>query len=246
MLRKEIRALTRQPRRATCGSRPAAPWYGWSSRTTWPRRVTGDALVRAGRAAACGRWSAGTSSARARRCSVERTFLRWDRTGARPSGRPATTGRDRRSTNYPGPCCAGRASGRAQLRLVAPGRRGGGPGRQVLGRGHNEHRPTEYAPYLDGDPRNEFSRGVRIDLSTAIHAEAAVVARAAGDGLTPAGRRPVRVDLPVPGLRPADRRGRLRAGATSPARTRCWTATRCCGPPGVELIWVDPADPDEG
>jgi dCMP deaminase len=57
----------------------------------------------------------------------------------------------------------------------------------VLAVAHNEHRPTEYSPYLDGDPRNEFSRGVRADLSTALHAEAAVVARAARDGLGLAG-----------------------------------------------------------
>ena len=29
------------------------------------------------------------------------------------------------------------------------------------------------------------------------------------------------------------------AGATSPDRTPCWTATRCYARPGVELIWVD-------
>jgi dCMP deaminase len=56
-------------------------------------------------------------------------------------------------------------------------------GGTVLASAYNQHHPTEYAPYLDGDPRNNFSRGERVDLSTAIHAEAAIVARAARDGL---------------------------------------------------------------
>ena len=52
----------------------------------------------------------------------------------------------------------------------------------ILGAAWNHHRPTEYAPYVDGDPRDAFSRGVRADLSTAIHAEASVVAQAARGG----------------------------------------------------------------
>lgn len=44
---------------------------------------------------------------------------------------------------------------------------------------HNQHLPTELEPYFSGDPRADFSRGVHIELSTAIHAEAALVARAA-------------------------------------------------------------------
>lgn len=49
----------------------------------------------------------------------------------------------------------------------------------ILGTAWNRHHPSEYSPYLDGDPRDGFERGVRADLSTAIHAEAAVVAQAA-------------------------------------------------------------------
>ena len=55
-------------------------------------------------------------------------------------------------------------------------------GGEILGAAWNHHRPTEYAPYIDGDPRDGFSRGVRADLSTAIHAEASVVAQAARAG----------------------------------------------------------------
>ena len=56
------------------------------------------------------------------------------------------------------------------------------PGAQILGAAWNHHHPTEYAPYTDGDPRDNFSRGVRADLSTAMHAEASVIARAARSG----------------------------------------------------------------
>ena len=55
-------------------------------------------------------------------------------------------------------------------------------GEEIIGAAWNHHCPTEYAPYTDGDPRDGFSRGVRADLSTAIHAEASVVAQAARAG----------------------------------------------------------------
>ena len=55
-------------------------------------------------------------------------------------------------------------------------------GDEILGAAWNHHCPTEYAPYIDGDPRDGFSRGVRADLSTAIHAEASVIAQAARAG----------------------------------------------------------------
>jgi len=55
-------------------------------------------------------------------------------------------------------------------------------GEEILGAAWNHHGPTEYAPYVDGDPRDGFGRGVRADLSTAIHAEASVVAQAARAG----------------------------------------------------------------
>lgn len=58
---------------------------------------------------------------------------------------------------------------------------------RVLVEGHNRHLPSEHSPYADGDPRNEYRRGVAIELTTALHAEAAVVARAARDGVSLAG-----------------------------------------------------------
>ena len=55
---------------------------------------------------------------------------------------------------------------------------------KILAEARNHHHPSEYSPYVDGDPRNEFRRGLRADLSTAIHAEAAVVAEAAREGFS--------------------------------------------------------------
>ncbi|HCC84753.1 MAG TPA: deoxycytidylate deaminase [Candidatus Pacebacteria bacterium] len=60
------------------------------------------------------------------------------------------------------------------------------PGREIL-RAFNHHVPSEQQPYIDGDPRAEFHQGDHIDLSTAIHAEADLIARAALEGLSLAG-----------------------------------------------------------
>ncbi|OHA84537.1 MAG: hypothetical protein A2591_04175 [Candidatus Yonathbacteria bacterium RIFOXYD1_FULL_52_36] len=43
----------------------------------------------------------------------------------------------------------------------------------------NEARPSEYRPYIEGDPRSNFNAGEHIDISNALHAERAVVAWAA-------------------------------------------------------------------
>ena len=70
---------------------------------------------------------------------------------------------------------------------------------QVLAVEHNRHLPTDYSPYLDGDPRNAFRRGVQPELSTALHAEAAVVARAAREGLSLRGADLHVTTFPCPG-----------------------------------------------
>jgi dCMP deaminase len=56
-------------------------------------------------------------------------------------------------------------------------------GGQVLALAHNRHVPHELMPYAFGDPRMFAKRGVAIEISTALHAEAAVVAEAAKRGL---------------------------------------------------------------
>lgn len=43
----------------------------------------------------------------------------------------------------------------------------------------NRHMPNEQTPYIDGDPRSDFGRGECFELSSAFHAEAALVAHIA-------------------------------------------------------------------
>jgi dCMP deaminase len=172
----------------------------------------------------------------------ERTFLRWDR-GWAQAQRPA---------GYDGVVAAGEVARDLTRLAVVAAEHSSDWWRQVgavavrdgevLAAAYNRHHPTEYSPYLDGDPRNEFSRGVRIDLSTALHAEAAVVARAARDGLPLAGAELYVSTFPCPGC------ARLVAEA---GFARCYFA----GPyslldgdavlraAGVELLWVDVGEP---
>ncbi len=41
----------------------------------------------------------------------------------------------------------------------------------------------EHKPWIEGDPRNVFNRGVAIEMSTFMHAEARLIAKAAKDGI---------------------------------------------------------------
>jgi dCMP deaminase len=112
----------------------------------------------------------------------DRTFLRWDRDWSR-AGRPV---------DYTGVVSSDAAARELLARAAAEADLSSDWWRQVgallardgevLAVAHNAHRPTEYTPYVDGDPRDNFSRGVEIELSTAIHAEARLVAWAARTG----------------------------------------------------------------
>jgi dCMP deaminase len=169
----------------------------------------------------------------------ERTFLRWDRAWSTTTERPA---------DFDGKVTADEVSVRFARLAMTESQHSSDWWRQVgavavrdgvvLGVAHNEHRPTGYSPYINGDPRNDFSRGVRPDLSTALHAEAAIVARAARTGLSLAG-----ADLHVSTF-PCPACARL---ITEAGFARCYFV----GPyamldgdailkaAGVELIWVD-------
>jgi dCMP deaminase len=111
-------------------------------------------------------------------------------------------------------------------------------GAEILGAAWNRHAPTEYAPYVDGDPRDNFSRGVRADLSTAAHAEASVIARAARDGIRLAGADIYVTTFPCPAC------ARLIAES---AFRRCYftgaysvlEGDQVLRAAGVELSWVD-------
>jgi dCMP deaminase len=109
---------------------------------------------------------------------------------------------------------------------------------RVLGSAWNHHQPTEYAPYLNGDPRDAFERGIRADLSTAIHAEAALIAGAARNGVSLAGADLYTTTFPCPAC------ARLIAEA---GFVRCYFSgqysvldgEQTLRAKGISLIWVD-------
>lgn len=112
------------------------------------------------------------------------TFLRWDREWSK-AGRPLGYDGEVSADEYARRMqkLARRASGRSsdwwrQVGAIAV------KDDEIIAEAHNRHLPTEYSPYIDGDPRNNFSRGVETDLTTALHAEAAIVAWAAREGVS--------------------------------------------------------------
>jgi dCMP deaminase len=168
----------------------------------------------------------------------DRTFLRWDRDWATATspvdfdGEVTAAGLPRELLGR-AQALAGRSSDWwRQVGAVAA--RGG----QVLGCAWNHHHPTEYAPYLSGDPRDAFERGIRADLSTAIHAEASLIAAAARDGTSLAGADLYTTTFPCPAC------ARLIAEA---GFVRCYFAGRysvldgeqTLRAKGISLIWVD-------
>jgi dCMP deaminase len=165
----------------------------------------------------------------------ERTFLRWDRAWS-AAGKPASFDGEVAAADLFSELAQAEAQKASdwwrQVGAVAV------QAGSVLLSAHNEHRPTEYAPYLDGDPRNDYSRGVRTDLSTAIHAEAAIVARAARDGVSLRGADIYVTTFPCPAC------ARLIAEA---GFARCFFAGPYAVLDGdailraadVELIWVN-------
>lgn len=168
----------------------------------------------------------------------ERTFLRWDREWSqaqRPAGYDGIV-----STSELSRAMLGLAAAEAerssdwwrQVGAVAA------RGATVLAIAHNQHHPTEYSPYLHGDPRNDFSRGVRIDLSTAIHAEAAIVARSAADGVALRGADLYVSTFPCPGCaRLVAEAGFQRVYFAGPYATL--DGDTVLREAGVELSWVD-------
>jgi len=62
----------------------------------------------------------------------------------------------------------------------------------------NEHLPHPLAPYAAGDPRANFHKGVALELSTAQHAEARLIAAAAREGRATDGAVMYVTDFPCP------------------------------------------------
>jgi len=184
VLAKEIRALT--PERAAAYLRAAGP-DGPAVRVVeaadLPDAVRAEVLVVADEDVTREVVATHDLASRAE-VRFERTFLRWDREWSRAQ-RPvdldvATTSEEtaRRFIELTAALADRSSDWWRQVGAVAV------RGDEVLYEAHNSHRPTEYAPYLNGDPRNNFRRGVAIELSTAMHAEAAIVARAARDAVS--------------------------------------------------------------
>ena len=175
----------------------------------------------------------------------ERTFLRWDRSwslAGRPPDYDGTVTADDLHRHL-----ALRAADEAEFssdwwrRVGALIARDG----EIVAVSHNEHRPTEYAPYLNGDPRNDFSRGVRMDLSTALHAEAGLIARAARDGVPLAGADLYVSTFPCPACaRLVAETGFRRCFFAGPYAVLDGDAVLRAA--GVELVWVDLAGPSPG
>ncbi|MDO8211197.1 deaminase [Conexibacter sp. CPCC 206217] len=63
---------------------------------------------------------------------------------------------------------------------------------------HNEHHPHPLSPYAVGDPRSNFYKGVHLELSTAEHAEARLIADAARRGIATDGAVMYVTDFPCP------------------------------------------------
>ena len=47
----------------------------------------------------------------------------------------------------------------------------------------NRHMPSPHTPYVNGDPRNAFFKGVNIELGTALHSEKGIICEAAKRGI---------------------------------------------------------------
>jgi len=173
-----------------------------------------------------------------RAVAFDRTFLRWDREWAAAQA-PVTFDGEISAAELPRELI-GAAEAIAQRssdwwrQVGAVAARDG----QLIGCAWNQHRPSEYAPYFNGDPRDGFARGVRADLSTAIHAEAALIARAARDGTSLAGADLYTTTFPCPAC------ARLVAEA---GFRRCYFAgqysvldgEQVLRAAGISLIWVD-------
>jgi len=55
---------------------------------------------------------------------------------------------------------------------------------QLIAIAHNKHAPSDQIQYILGDPRANFSRGEAIEVSSSLHAEEAVIAKAAAEGIS--------------------------------------------------------------
>ncbi|MEX0919575.1 MAG: deaminase [Candidatus Saccharimonadales bacterium] len=69
---------------------------------------------------------------------------------------------------------------------------------EIVNTSHNYHLPTEYSPWIDGDPRNNATRGSSIEASTVQHAESSLIAKAAKEGISLEGKSIFVTTFPCP------------------------------------------------
>jgi len=134
------------------------------------------------------------------RCEVryDTVFLRWDKTRTAalltPQAAPARAGDEALAELA---AAAAEAAGQS----VDWWRRVGAAIRFADGTvetAHNEHLPHPLAAYAAGDPRSNFYKGVALELSTAHHAEARLIAAAARAGRSTEGAAVYVTDFPCP------------------------------------------------
>jgi dCMP deaminase len=130
------------------------------------------------------------------RCEVvyDTVFLRWDKTRSVALVEPRAARRGGLDE------LAAAAAGEA-ARSVDWWRRVGAALRLPDGRvlsAHNEHNPHELSAYAVGDPRSNFFKGVHLEISTATHAEARLIAEAARAGEATEGAVMYVTDFPCP------------------------------------------------
>jgi len=138
------------------------------------------------------------------RCLVlyDTVFLRWDRTKTtqllEPSARRWTQAEQ---SGDPLLVELAAAAGKAAAASVDWWRQVGAALRLPSGEtlaATNEHSPHPLSAYAAGDPRANLYKGVGLELSTATHAEAALIARAAREGKATAGASMFVSDFPCP------------------------------------------------
>ncbi len=69
---------------------------------------------------------------------------------------------------------------------------------EIVLAGFNQHVPDQYQPLYNGDPRGNFKKGLHIELTTAFHAEAALIAAAAKKGIKLEGAEMYVTTFPCP------------------------------------------------
>ncbi|MFA6554588.1 MAG: deaminase [Candidatus Paceibacterota bacterium] len=69
---------------------------------------------------------------------------------------------------------------------------------KILFMNHNHSVPSEFMPYVEGDPRSDFHKGVNVELSTVLHAEAGLIAEAAREGVSLEGAEMYATTFPCP------------------------------------------------